>query len=208
MSIRLMALCALLLSVVGQPVRAADGATQLKDFLAGLETLQAEFNQTILPAGEDTVYATSGVFYLKRPGKLRWEYEDPATQIIVADGKRIWLHDIELEQVSHRSQKAALEGTPAQLLSSTAPLEESFEMREEGVVEEVTWLELLPKDKNAQFTKVRLGFQENELSQMEMFDSFGQVTRFFFFNMTRNPVLSDELFVFIPPPAIDLIGDL
>jgi outer membrane lipoprotein carrier protein len=208
MSIRLIALCALLLSVAGQPAWAADGATQLKNFLAGLDTLQAEFNQTILPAGEDTVYATSGVFYLQRPGKLRWEYEDPATQIIVADGKRIWLHDIELEQVSHRSQRAALEGTPAQLLSSTAPLEESFEMHEEGVIEEVTWLELLPKDKDAQFAKVRLGFQENELLQMEMFDSFGQVTRFFFFNMTRNPSLSSELFVFVPPPQIDLIGDL
>jgi outer membrane lipoprotein carrier protein len=208
MSIRLIALCALLLSVAGQPVWAADGATQLKNFLSGLDTLQAEFNQTILPAGEDTVYATSGVFYLQRPGKLRWEYEDPATQIIVADGKRIWLHDIELEQVSHRSQRAALEGTPAQLLSSTAPLDESFEMHEEGVVEEVTWLELLPKEKDAQFAKVRLGFKKNELLQMEMFDSFGQVTRFFFFNMTRNPALSSELFVFIPPPQIDLIGDL
>lgn len=208
MNIRLIALCALLLSVVSQSLWAADGASQLKNFLSNLETLQAEFNQTIVPAGEDTVYATSGIFYLQRPGKLRWEYEDPATQVIVADGKRIWLHDIELEQVSHRSQQAALEGTPAQLLSSTAPLEESFEMREAGVVDEVTWLELLPKDKDAQFAKVRLGFQHNELLQMEMFDSFGQVTRFFFFNMTRNPVLSSELFVFVPPPQIDLIGDL
>lgn len=208
MSIRLIAFFVLLTSWVSQPLRAADGAEQLQNFLSGLDTLQAEFRQTILRPGEDTVYATSGIFYLKRPGKLRWEYEDPATQVIVADGKRIWLHDIELEQVSHRSQNAALEGTPAQLLSGTGPLEESFELHEAGVDEEFTWLELLPKDKDAQFAKVRLGFVDNELLRMEMFDSFGQITRFFFSDVIRNPVLSSELFVFIPPPAIDLIGDL
>ncbi|MCU7844909.1 MAG: outer membrane lipoprotein chaperone LolA [Candidatus Thiodiazotropha sp. (ex Monitilora ramsayi)] len=208
MNIRVIMLLALLAAAINQPLRAADGTVQFQNFLNGLETLQAEFRQTIQRPDEDVVYATNGIFYLKRPGQLRWEYEDPATQVIVADGKRIWLHDIELEQVSHRSQKAALEGTPAQLLSGTGPIDESFELHDKGETDGITWLELLPKEKDSQFAKVRLGFTGRELQRMEMFDSFGQITRFFFYNIVRNPALSSELFVFVPPPQIDLIGDL
>jgi outer membrane lipoprotein carrier protein len=207
MKFRILPLILLLTSLLPLPV-AADGLQQFEAFMQDLHTLQAAFRQTIQRPDEDAVYASNGVFYLKRPGQLRWEYEDPATQVIVADGKRIWLHDIELEQVSHRSQKAALEGTPAQLLSGSTPVQEHFKVQEQGEQDGLTWIELRPKDKEAQFVKVRLGLAENRLQRMEMFDSFGQVTRFFFFDMQRNPELSPELFVFVPPSQIDLIGDL
>jgi outer membrane lipoprotein carrier protein len=187
---------------------AADGLQQFNAFMQDLHTLQAGFRQTVQQPDDDTVYASNGVFYLKRPGQLRWEYEDPATQIIVADGDRIWLHDLELEQVSHRSQKAALRGTPAQLLSGSAPVEENFEVEEQGERDGVSWLELRPRDKEAQFAKVRLGMADNRLQRMEMYDNFGQITRFIFYDIERNPELSPELFVFVPPPQIDLIGDL
>lgn len=198
----------LLLWLTVSPAMAADGLPQLKAFLQGLQTLQAGFRQTVQPPDDDRFYTSSGVFYLKRPGQLRWEYEDPPTQVIVADGNRIWLHDLELEQVSHRSQKAALRGTPAQLLSDTAPLEEHFELQELGEREGLGWIELRPKQQDAQFVSLRLGLADNRLLKMEMTDSFGQITRFSFFDQQRNPALSSELFVFVPPPLIDLIGDL
>jgi outer membrane lipoprotein carrier protein len=198
----------LLLVCVVPSAMAADGVQQFKAFMQDLHTLQASFRQTIQQPEDDTVYANNGVFYLKRPGQLRWEYEDPATQVIVADGNRIWLHDLELEQVSHRSQKAALKGTPAQLLSGTTPVEKDFELLDQGQSNGISWIELRPKDKEAQFVKVRLGLADNQLQRMEMYDSFGQITRFIFYDMQRNPELSSELFVFVPPPQIDLIGDL
>jgi outer membrane lipoprotein carrier protein len=186
----------------------ANGSQQFEAFMQNLDTLKASFRQTVQRPDDDRVYTSSGIFYLKRPGQLRWEYENPPTQVIVADGKRIWLHDIELEQVSHRSQKAALEGTPAQLLSGSRPVEESFDMQELGEQEGLSWLELRPRDKEAQFIKVLLGFSDDTLQRMAMYDSFGQVTRFEFYDMQRNPELSSELFVFVPPPQVDLIGDL
>jgi outer membrane lipoprotein carrier protein len=202
-----MLLLLFLTSLMSLPA-AADGLQQFNAFMQDLHTLQAAFRQTVQRPDDDAVYASNGVFYLKRPGQLRWEYEDPATQVIVADGQRIWLHDIELEQVSHRSQQAALKGTPAQLLSGSAPVEEHFELQDLGEQDGLIWIELRPKDKEAQFVKVRLGLAENRLQRMEMYDSFGQVTRFLFYDIQRNPELSPELFVFVPPPQIDLIGDL
>jgi outer membrane lipoprotein carrier protein len=200
---------ALFLSMAAAPaLQAADGLRQLETFMRDLHTLQASFRQTVQPPEEDRVYASNGVFYLKRPGRLRWEYEDPPTQLIVADGSRIWLHDLELEQVSHRNQQAALKGTPAQLLSDTRPLAEHFEIQDQGERDGMSWIELRPKEKDAQFVSLRLGLANNQLQQMEMHDSFGQITRFFFFDMQRNPPLAAELFVFVPPPQIDLIGGL
>jgi outer membrane lipoprotein carrier protein len=69
-------------------------------------------------------------------------------------------------------------------------------------------LELLPRDEDAQFSSVRLALADNQLVRMEMSDNFGQITRFFFMNMQRNPTLDEALFNFTPPPLIDLIGDL
>jgi outer membrane lipoprotein carrier protein len=186
---------------------ASTGITQLKSFLDGLNTLQASFTQTVQQPGESEVYNSTGVFYLKRPGQLRWEYDAPNPQVIVADGDRIWLHDIDLEQVSHRSQKAALKGTPAQLLSGTAPIDKNFTLQDEGEQEGLDWVELRPKEKDAQFVRLRLALAHNELKRMVMYDNFGQVTSFTFSHIKRNPELSSKLFVFVPPPTVDIIGE-
>ncbi|MCU7870553.1 MAG: outer membrane lipoprotein chaperone LolA [Candidatus Thiodiazotropha sp. (ex Lucinoma borealis)] len=191
-----------------QTIWADDGPQQLELFLKDLNTLQADFRQTLEQQDDGPVYISHGVFYLKRPGLLRWEYDAPGEQLIVADGDRIWLHDIELEQVSHRSQQAALKGTPAQLLSDLAPITDHFQVNDLGEQDSLSWVELLPKEKEAQFASVRLALNDNRLQRMVMVDNFGQTTRFFFDNVQRNTTLNDALFKFVPPSMIDLIGDL
>ncbi|MCU7878011.1 MAG: outer membrane lipoprotein chaperone LolA [Candidatus Thiodiazotropha sp. (ex Lucinoma borealis)] len=191
-----------------QTIWADDGPQQLERFLKDLNTLQADFRQTLEQQDDGPVYISHGVFYLKRPGLLRWEYDAPGEQLIVADGDRIWLHDIELEQVSHRSQQAALKGTPAQLLSDLAPITDHFQVNDLGEQDSLSWVELLPKEKETQFASVRLALNDNRLQRMVMVDNFGQTTRFFFDNAQRNPTLNDALFKFVPPSMVDLIGDL
>ncbi|MES9946048.1 MAG: outer membrane lipoprotein chaperone LolA [Candidatus Thiodiazotropha sp.] len=190
-----------------QPLWALSGPQQLEAFLEDLTTLQADFEQT-LQQDDEASYTSSGVFYLKRPGQLRWEYTAPSEQLIVADGDRIWLYDIELEQVSHRSQQAALVGTPAQLLSDQAPINEHFLVNDLGETDGLNWVELLPKGKESHFASLRLALNDNRLQRMEMVDNFGQTTRFVFNNIQRNPTLDVTLFKFTPPPMVDLIGDL
>ena len=197
----------LLLALFTSPSHATTGIAQLKSFLDGLHTLQASFTQTVQQPGEDAAYASSGTFYLKRPGLLRWEYDAPNPQVIVADGDRIWLHDIDLEQVSHRSQKAALAGTPAQLLSGSEPIEKNFTLQDEGEKDGLDWVELRPRDKDAQFVRLQLALADNQLKRMVMYDNFGQITRFTFSDIKRNPALSPKLFVFVPPPTVDIIGE-
>jgi len=201
----------ILLVFLVSPLTASQAAVDeelLQNYLRDLSTLKADFQQVIEIPDEGSISLTHGTFYLKRPGRLRWEYAEPNKQLIVADGRRIWLYDYELEQISHRSQSAALDGTPAQLLSDSGPLEQHFEIIPRGEEDGIEWVELRPNDKEAQFISIRIGFLDDQMQRLEMSDTFGQVTRFIFSNILRNPKLNPELFVFKPPSGIDLIGDL
>ncbi len=105
----------LAIPLIGQA--ASTGEERLRGYLKGLETLRAEFHQYTLSADGGRMIESEGTLYLQRPGRFRWEYREPLEQVIVADGSRVWLHDIELDQISHQSQASALDGTPAQLLA-------------------------------------------------------------------------------------------
>lgn len=185
--------------------QASEGTNRLSEFLDGLTTFKANFDQTVATAG-GPLAASRGTFYLNRPGRFRWSYTQPEGQQVIADGNRVWLYDPELEQVSHQSQKDALRGTPALLLSDTGPLEEHFELVGLGSRIGLDWVELIPRAENSEITKVLLAFEGQRLDRLEMIDSFGQVTRFRFHNIERNPDLDPMLFVFVPPAGVDVLG--
>ena len=195
----------LLLALGVSNALAVSGREQMDAFLDGLVTLQAEFRQQVWGASQDQ--RSAGTLYLQRPGRFRWDYRTP-DQSIIADGKRIWLDDRELEQVSYQSQAKALKGTPALLLLDTGPMDKHFEIRELGAQEgELAWVELLPREQEAEFTRILVGFADNQLRELEMTDNFGQITRFDFDKVQRNADVDPELFVFRPRPGMDVFGD-
>ena len=183
---------------------AVSGKEQMETFLDGLVTLKADFEQRVWSGSQGQ--RSVGILYLQRPGRFRWDYRTP-DQSVIADGRRIWLHDRELEQVSYQGQERALEGTPALLLVDTGPLENHFRIQEMGPHQDRHWVELLPIQEESEFTRILLGFRSNELQELEMTDKFGQVTRFNFEHVERNAEIDPALFVFRPPPGMDVFGD-
>lgn len=77
--------------------------TQALDYLNSASTMTANFVQTS-PMGD----VSNGKFFLKRPGKLRWEYEPPMPRVVVVNGKNITYYDIDLEQISYASTDNSL----------------------------------------------------------------------------------------------------
>jgi len=67
----------------------------VEDYLGSLSTLKARFVQ-IANDGRQV----QGTFYLKRPGRMRIDYDPPVKDFIVADGTLIYYYDAELKQVS------------------------------------------------------------------------------------------------------------
>lgn len=191
-----------LLALAGLAVTAPGAAAvppakeRLDAYLAGLDTLSAGFRQITLSADGGRMVESAGNFYLKRPGRFRWEYSAPMEQVIVADGSRVWLHDLELDQVSHQSQDRALNGTPAQILATSDPIERHFDVFGWEAGDDRDWVELRPKGGNGEVVRIRIGFEGERLDTLLMEDSFGQITRLSFFDLKRNPKLSDDLFRF------------
>jgi len=183
---------------------ASTGPEQMKSFLGGLTTLKAKFEQSMLNADKTQAHRSQGTFYLKRPNQFRWDYIEPEEQQIVADGRNIWLYDPELKQVSVQLQHSALRGTPAMLLASGDPVENSFEVIDIGRSQGMDWVELIPRDEESQFIRILLAFAKSELKRMEMADKFGQTTRFQFYDIHHNPELQSTLFRFEPPDNTDI----
>lgn len=182
-----------------------DGIAELKDYLRGLNSLSADFRQITVTSDGGQMLESAGTFYLLRPNRFRWDYQTPTEQEIVADGRRIYVHDKELEQVTHSSQKKILDGTPAQLLASEQPVDDYFELSNLNENDGRTWVELIPKTEDTEVAKLRIAFINEELDTLLMEDRFGQLTRFIFTNLKRNPQLDYEMFRFKRPEGSDFL---
>lgn len=173
---------------------AADGAERVNDYLAGLTSLRADFEQFTFNAERTRMMESRGTLYLQRPGRFRWEYDEPNRQVIIADGKRVYLHDLELKQVSHQSQSQALSGTPALLLADGGPIGSHFTASILPSTDGRDWVELIPKAQDTDVLRIELGFGKDQLESLIMEDSFGQTTRLNFSGAQRNTELSPDLF--------------
>jgi chaperone LolA len=203
-------LFALLLAATHVPTSAAtdpSGQQRVEKFLQGLEGLQAQFKQTLTDRAGQITDESAGTLAIKRPNRFRWDYRDPHEQTIVADGKRVWLYDADLEQVTVRALDNTLSATPAMLLSGAGKLDDNFTAIETTQENGVQWVKLAPKRNDTDFKWVRLGFGGEALRFMQLADKLGQTTTLELSNFERNPTLDAARFVFTVPAGADVIGD-
>jgi outer membrane lipoprotein carrier protein len=186
----------------------ADAVQQLNAFINTTQQLKADFTQITLNNTLSTdIKPKSGVFYLSRPGRFRWNYQKPYAQEIVSNGKKIWFYDIDLEQVTVKTVTNALSMGPALLLSGKSTITERFTLEQQPIVDGVAWLKLLPKEKISGFQSIRIGLKNNRLVDMLMEDDFDQTTRISFSKIDINPQLQVDLFNFKIPAGVDVIED-
>ena len=193
-------------------IASADGMQSLEGFMKGAKTGRADFSQTVTSPGKDgqapKTKTSTGSFEFQRPGNFRFDYKRPFEQTIVADGKTLWLYDVDLNQVTQRSQSKALGSTPAALLASAADLsalKADFNLSsapEEGGQQ---WVLAEPKAKDGQIKSVRVGFAGETLSTLDILDSFGQRSVLTFTNMQVNTPVTASTFQFKPPANADVV---
>ncbi len=186
---------------------AATPEQQLKSFLAGAATLQADFIQVQVDEQGNPGKRSQGVFYLQRPGKFRWNYQKPYHQEIVSGSGKVWFYDRDLEQVTARQLTQAIGSTPALLLTGDVPLEKNFTIENQSDEEGMAMLKLIPKSEESGFRYVQIGLENNRLVGMELSDNFGQLTRIYFENLKTGLRLDPALFTFTPPPGVDVFDD-
>lgn len=181
---------------------------KLKTFIASTHSAQANFTQEVRDQNGKRVQSASGVMQFQRPGKFRWAYQKPYEQLIVGDGAKFWLYDVDLNQVTVKKLDAALGSSPAALLSGDNEIERGFNLQENGSGDGLEWLQASAKASDTSFDKIRMGFNDkSELVVMELNDAFGHKTVLRFSNMQYNPKFSATQFHFTPPKGADVLGD-
>ncbi len=186
--------------------KTSTGEVYLEKFLSKTQTLEANFQQTLRTHKGEVLQQTEGKFYLNRPGKFRWNYKTPYEQIIVSDGERIWIYDVDLEQVTVQTQSAGLPSSPMALLQDSAKLYQSFNVSPLDEHDGVYRLKLESKTSESDFTEIVVGVDAKGLRFMQLHDQFEQVTDIVFTEIITNTKLAKEIFEFIPPEGVDVFG--
>ncbi|MDJ0928626.1 MAG: outer membrane lipoprotein chaperone LolA [Gammaproteobacteria bacterium] len=200
---------ALLVAAILSPAIAdeAPGIDRVRAYLENVQTLRAEFTQDVIDRDFEIIESATGQLALSRPGRFRWDYLQPFERVIVADGERLWLYEADLDQVTVRPMDAGLGATPAALLTGGVDILEGFEHLGSETIDDRLWVTLGPRSDTADFASIRLGFDDQELTELVLSDRLGQTTRVRFAAIERDPELAPDLFSFTVPPNADVIGE-
>ena len=197
-------------------VRAAD---PVQDLVKKVEAryqkttdLTAEFAQTTSVRGFASAIKSAGRVYLKRPGKLRWDYLEPTLEQIFVENDKVQFYIPAHKQVlTGQLSRMANSQAPLQLLQGIGRLDEHYHV---GLTPEgargnggLPLLNLTLPDGGPDQPRivVEVDAATHFLRRVELHDVNGNVSTFTFSALNANTGLKDDLFVFTVPKGVEVI---
>ena len=188
------------------PAFAQSAEKRLNDALAKLDNLTADFKQTVLDDEKKIVQQSSGKVAIQRPGKFSWIYTTPYEQRIIADGKELWIYDVDLDQVTVKPMATGLASAPIMILMRQDKIDSEFNISEIGQRKFLYWVKLEPKTRDMDYTDVYIGLEDGAVKAMELRDKFGQSTQIVFDKLRLNVVHNPATFKLVLPAGVDVFG--
>lgn len=181
----------------------------LSALLNGYQRVEAQFQQYTLSEDGLRQEQGSGHFAIQKPDLFDWVTEQPFPQRIVSDGRYIWIYDPDLEQVTRKPATDQAANAPSMILNGRIKeLSEQFSIQLSEARGERQIYQLEPRDAvDSSFTRIRLLFAGEQLSELELQDNLGQRTLILLDQVQLDPPLDAGRFQFTPPDGIDLIVD-
>ena len=198
-----------------QGVTPLNSLQTLEAFVKNTKTGRAAFTQVVTSPAKDgqtpKTKTSTGLFEFSRPNRFKFLYKKPFEQSIVSDGQTLWLHDVDLNQVTARKLAQVLNGTPAAVIAAAADLkalQADFALTALPEKSGLQWVQAVPKTKDGQLQKITVGIKTTdkgtELATLEILDSFGQLSVMTFSKFEVNPVMLASGFQFKPPVGADV----
>jgi outer membrane lipoprotein carrier protein len=201
------------------PVYASAQIPDLDAVVNGLEStygkmndLKADFTQVAKNRSLGQDVKAEGTVYLKKGGKMRWEYKSPSPQQIVSDGTYLWVYTPELNQVNKGDAPKALAGPAGSFLQGLGKVREEFTVRflnpankTDGAGRPV--LDLTPKKPTPLLTRLVLTLDPKDYVVREavLYDQLQNTVTMSFNRVVINSALSDTLFAFTPPKGAAVV---
>lgn len=202
-------LCVLGAFGIGNVVAAP--ADALRQFVDGVQTLTAKFEQVQTDEQGKVLQTSSGEVYLQRSGgegksgRFRWNYVKPYAQLLVCDGATIWMYDPDLAQVTARPAAQTLAGTPAELLARRGVLDQQFTQTLIGTEDGAQHLLLAAKSPDSEFREIELWLLDGVPLRMRFQDPLGGRSEIRFSSTKTNLALDEKLFRFDVPKGVEVV---
>ncbi|MGH7304408.1 MAG: LolA family protein [Candidatus Rokuibacteriota bacterium] len=194
-------------------------AQSLDDVVREIETvygrmtdLRADFTQTAFNKSLNQTIPARGTVYLKKGGKLRWEYTEPTPQEIVSDGKKLWVYTPTLNQANVADAPEALAGPAGSFLAGLGRLRTEFQVRflnpSQPKDTEGNWaLDLTPKRPLPTLTRLILAVDPKswEIRKAVVHDQFENTVTMRFSKMAVNSGLPERTFTFVAPKGVVIV---
>jgi outer membrane lipoprotein carrier protein len=175
------------------------------------QSLRLDFSESY-KTSRRPAQSESGVLYLRKPGRMRWEYSSPPGKIFLADGKDTWLYTPE----EHRAEKSSLKVSedmraPLAFLLGKLDFQKEFqsfathtEGNEAGAGEK--WTAATPKSQNLPYTQVEfLASPDGQIHKVRVTNQDQSRLEFSFSNEQLNAPVAANLFVFHPPAGVEIV---
>ncbi len=169
----------------------------------------ARFIQASTIKAMDITDSASGKLFIKYPGKMKWEYQEPETQIIVTDGDQLWMYRPADNQVMlGKAASFFSEGKGAGFLSDIRLLRKDFDI----ILEDIRFgdyynLKLVPREQSWDIAYVRLLVSRKtfRITQVFTYNAYEDVTRIELKDLKFNQTFGKNFFRFNIPAGVDVL---
>jgi outer membrane lipoprotein carrier protein len=175
-----------------------------------LHTLRAEFTEVFRGAGMDR--SESGTLWLKKPGKMRWEYRSPREKLFLSDGKDAWFYVVGDQQVRRTPVKKLDDlRSPLGFLLGKTKLEKELQALSLApdtapLVPGNVVLRGVPKGMADRVSEVLLEITpDDQIARIVLNGVDGSVTEYRFADQKADVPVADQQFRFSPPPGVEVI---
>lgn len=202
-------LYSLSLLLIVTTAHAASSSADLSTLLDAVQSMKANFTQTVYDNRGKAIQKSYGQMAMQRPGKFRWNVTKPIPQLIIANGSKLWIYDPDLQQLTIRSLEKEAGETPALLLSHVGNvLDNDFTVKSlQKNMPNWTWFALTPKKSGNMFDSIQMGFLNKQIHEMRLTDNLGHTTVIQYQSIQTNIALPASLFTFKPTAKIDVIDE-
>jgi outer membrane lipoprotein carrier protein len=202
---------ALLPSLAANPASEVHAIAQAVDnHYNQLRTLQTEFTESYRGAGIERT--ESGSLWLKKPGKMRWEYRSPREKLFLSDGRDAWFYLPEDRQVRRTSVKKLDDlRSPLGFLLGKTRLEKELDGLSLApdlppLTPGNTVLRGVPKAMAERVPEVILEITpDHRIARIQFEEADESVTEYRFSQQQENGAIADQRFRFTPPPGVEVI---
>ena len=185
-------------------VRAINDTFNINDYLSGINTLKAEFKQTIYSSSKEAIDYSEGLIWLKKPEQILWEFQRPNIKKIIVDGESVSIYDANLNQLLIIPYTDQYQSSLASILINNENLEAFYEIHSKINDDGFYLITLFQKKDDSLFTKIEISISEMLIHTIKLWDSSGQSIAIVLENIEMNISLPDSSFKFTPPKGVDI----